>query len=165
MNSELAVWSLLVLGMVSAMVAGVFLTFSDLVMPSLRRANTAAGSEAMQIINRTVYRSVFLVLLMGTVPVSAAVAVSASMLVGAVAVPWLVAAAILYVFGVFGTTVVGNVPMNQTLDRMSLAGAEAQAYWPDYVRGWMPLNHLRTFASAAAAACYMIAAVLLAQAG
>jgi len=165
MNSELAVWSLLVLGMVSAMVAGVFLTFSDLVMPSLRRANTAAGSEAMQIINRTVYRSVFLVLLMGTVPVSAAVAVSASMLVGAVAVPWLVAAAILYVFGVFGTTVVGNVPMNQTLDRMSLAGAEAQAYWPDYVRGWMPLNHLRTFASAAAAACYMIAAVLLAQGG
>lgn len=165
MNSEIAVWGLLALAMASAMVAGVFLTFSDLVMPSLRRANSAAGSEAMQIINRKVYRSVFLALLMGMVPVSVAVAVGASLLVSAVAVPWLVVAGSLYVFGVFGTTVVGNVPMNQALDRMSLAGAEAQAYWPDYVRGWLPLNHLRTFASAAAAACYMIAAMLLAQGG
>ena len=165
MTNELAVWSLLALAMASAMVAGVFLTFSDLVMPSLRRAKAAAGSEAMQIINRKVYRSVFLILLMGMVPISAAAAVCASLLVGVVAVPWLIAAASLYVFGVFGITAVGNVPMNQTLDRMSLAGAEAQAYWPDYVRGWLPLNHLRTFASAAAAACYMIAAVLLAQGG
>ncbi|MDF1735932.1 MAG: DUF1772 domain-containing protein [Minwuia sp.] len=165
MNTELVTWGLLALAMASALVAGVFLTFSDLVMPSLRRADAAAGSAAMQLINRTVYRSVFLVLLMAMVPVSVVVAIGAPLLSVGEATPWLVVAGGLYVFGVFGTTAVGNVPMNQTLDRMPLAGAEAQAYWPGYVRGWLPLNHLRTLTSAGAAACYMIAAVLLAQGG
>ncbi|MDF1731637.1 MAG: DUF1772 domain-containing protein [Minwuia sp.] len=165
MSNELGSWLLLALAMPSAVVAGVFMTFSDLVMPSLGRGDAATGSAAMQMINRKVYRSVFLVLLVGLVPVSAAAAIAAAMLAQPVALPWLAAAASLYLFGVFGVTVVANVPMNIRLDGMSLAGGEAQAYWPDYVGGWLPWNHLRTLAAAGTAVCYMIAAVLLAQAG
>ena len=165
MSNELVSWFMLALAMPSAVVAGVFLTFSDLVMPSLGRGDAATGSAAMQMINRKVYRSAFLVMLVGLVPVSVVAAIAAAMLAQAVALPWLVAAASLYLFGVFGVTVVANVPMNIRLDGMSLAGREAQAYWPDYVGGWLPWNHLRTLAAAAAAACYMIAAVLLAQGG
>ena len=53
-----------------ALVAGVFLTFSDFVMRSLAGAKTAAGIESMQVINREVYRSVFIVLLLGMAAVS-----------------------------------------------------------------------------------------------
>lgn len=165
MSNELVSWSMLALAMPSAVVAGVFMTFSDLVMPSLGRGDAATGSAAMQMINRKVYRSVFLVLLVGLVPVSAAAAIAAAMLAQPVVLPWLAAAASLYLFGVFGVTVVANVPMNIRLDGMSLAGGEAQAYWPDYVGGWLPWNHLRTLAAAGTAVCYMVAAVLLAQAG
>lgn len=165
MSSELVQWSMLALAMPSAVVAGVFLTFSDLVMPSLGRGDAATGSAAMQMINRKVYRSTFLVLLVGLVPVSVAAAIAAVLLAQQVAVPWMVVAACLYLFGVFGVTVLANVPMNVRLDGMALAGPEAQAYWPDYVGGWLPWNHLRTLAAAGAAACYMIAAVLQAQGG
>jgi hypothetical protein len=53
-----------------ALVAGVFMAFSDFVMRSLRVAAPGAGIEAMQQINREVYGSVFLVGLLGLVPVS-----------------------------------------------------------------------------------------------
>ena len=46
-------------------VSGVFLTFSDFVMRSLDGARTAAGVEVMQVINREVFRSVFMFLLLG----------------------------------------------------------------------------------------------------
>ena len=47
------------------LVSGVFLTFSDFVMRSLDRAETAAGIEVMQVINREVFRSIFMFLLLG----------------------------------------------------------------------------------------------------
>ena len=47
------------------LVSGVFLTFSDFVMRSLDGARTAAGVEVMQVINREVFRSVFMFLLLG----------------------------------------------------------------------------------------------------
>ena len=40
----------------------VFLTFSDFVMKSLFASQPATGTEAMQIINRKVYHSIFMVL-------------------------------------------------------------------------------------------------------
>ena len=47
------------------LVSGVFLTFSDFVMKSLAAANPVGGIESMQIINRKVFKSVFMVLLLG----------------------------------------------------------------------------------------------------
>lgn len=48
-----------------ALVAGVFPTFSDFVMRSLNRARTSATVEVMQGINREVFKTVFMVLLIG----------------------------------------------------------------------------------------------------
>jgi uncharacterized membrane protein len=47
------------------LVSGVFLTFSDFVMRSSGGAKVAAGVEVMQIINREVFRTVFMFLLLG----------------------------------------------------------------------------------------------------
>ena len=62
-----SVWGLIALAMATGLVAGVFLTFSDFVMKSLFAAEPAAGTEAMQIINRKVYNSIFMVLLIGMI--------------------------------------------------------------------------------------------------
>ena len=53
-----------------ALVAGVFLTFSDFVMRSLAATQPAGGIEAMQLINRKVFRTLFMVLLIGMAVVS-----------------------------------------------------------------------------------------------
>ena len=50
---------------VCGLVAGVFLTFSDFVMKSLAASRPASGIESMQIINRKVFKTVFMALLLG----------------------------------------------------------------------------------------------------
>jgi len=159
MTNEIILFILVGVTLSTGLVAGVFLTFSDFVMRSLKGAAPAAGAEAMQVINREVYRSVFMVLLVGMVPVSIVVAIAAIILVDTAVAIWLITAGGIYVFGVMLVTLARNVPMNQRLEAMPQGGAEAQAYWPSYVRGWLVWNHVRTIASLAATAAYLYGAI------
>lgn len=53
-----------------ALVGGVFLAFSDFIMRSLDTANSPGGIEVMQVINREVFKWVFMTLFMGMAAVS-----------------------------------------------------------------------------------------------
>ncbi len=163
MYVEWVVWGIVALSLGIGLVSGVFLAFSDFVMPSLLASKPAAGSEAMQVINRKVYASVFIVLLVGLIPVTAVVGGLAYLFLEGPAATWLMTGGVLYFVGVFLASMVGNIPMNRRLEAMPQGGAEAQSYWPSYVRGWQIWNHLRTVSSFATMGCYVIAAVLLAQ--
>lgn len=165
MNIQLTVWTLMVLAMASSLVSGVFLTFSDFVMKSLAASKPAAGTEAMQIINRKVFRSIFMVLLIGMIPISALVAGYAYWFLDGPVAILLINGGLLYFFGVFIVSMVGNIPMNNVLEALPQGGAAAQAYWPDYVHGWVLWNHVRWVAALGTAASYMVAAVLAAQSG
>ena len=63
----------------------------------------------------------------------------------------------LYLFGSFGLTMGANVPRNNALLKLEPGTAEADAYWPVYVREWTLWNHIRTIASAAASVLYVLA--------
>ncbi|WP_421857719.1 DUF1772 domain-containing protein [Oricola sp.] len=160
MSQTVSLYMLSGAALASGLVAGVFLTFSDFVMRSLSSAHPTAGIEAMQLINRKVYRSVFMVLLMGMVPVSAGMAVFTPGSVPELTAAWAIAGALVYLSGVFAVTAVCNVPMNKRLDAMDHAGAEARAYWRVYARRWTQWNHVRTVASLVAAGCFLAAAVI-----
>ncbi len=146
--------------LILALIAGVFLAFSDFIMRSLCATTPQAGIEAMQQINRKVYRSIFLVGLLGMVPVSAALALHAFVYIDGPAQPWFVAGGAIYVVGAVLVTMLGNVPMNQRLDAMAPDGALTQRYWRTYATYWTLWNHVRTMASALAAACFLIGLVL-----
>ncbi|MEL7319718.1 MAG: anthrone oxygenase family protein, partial [Pseudomonadota bacterium] len=51
-----------------------------------------------------------------------------------------------YVIGMFGVTLVGNVPLNNRLDAVDPASQEGAAMWREYLARWTPLNHARTVA-------------------
>lgn len=53
-----------------AFVGGVFLAFSDFIMRALAKTSGHGGVEAMQMINREVFRWVFMALFLSLVPVS-----------------------------------------------------------------------------------------------
>ena len=145
-------------GFLMALLAGVFLSFSDFVMRGLAEAPDHAGAAGMVGLNRTVYRSVFMVLFTGFLPVAAALALLA-FLQGAGPSRFLVlAGALAYYSGVFAVTGLDNVPMNRHLARVSARPDETAAYWPNYARRWTRLNHIRTGASGFAAACWLVAA-------
>lgn len=154
--------TLVVAALASGLVAGVFLTFSDFVMRSLGRAAPTAGIEAMQMINREVYRSLFMVLLLGMAVASLALAVAGAVFFGGSVAAWLIAAAAAYLAGVAVVTAAANVPMNQRLDAEDPAGTAARSLWRVYLRNWTRWNHLRTLASGAAALCYIAAGLTLA---
>jgi len=162
MTLPFLVWPLLGLSLAAGLLAGVFLTFSDFLMRALQRSTPQSGTEAMQTLNREVYRSVFMVLFLGLVPISALVLVYGQLWLTGPASLWLSVAGALYLMGVFGVTAAGNVPMNKRLDAMPLAGQAAQGYWPAYVRGWLRWNHVRGAAALGVSACYAVAALLMA---
>jgi uncharacterized membrane protein len=163
MDIPQTVWLLLLLAAAAGLVSGVFLTFSDFVMKSLAATRPSAGTEAMQIINREVFRSIFMVLLMGMIPVSILTAIMGYFFYDGILSALLVVAGLLYFAGVFLTSAFGNIPMNNTLEALPLGGVEAQRYWPDYVRGWVQWNHVRWLAALGVSACYMVSAVLMAN--
>ncbi|MEP3847518.1 MAG: anthrone oxygenase family protein [Paracoccaceae bacterium] len=129
---------LAIAAMMAAVLGGVFLTFSDFVMRALRQSSGVAGMEAMQNINRTVYRSIFMGLLMGFAGTSV-VLIIWGIQAGSATVIWAGGA---YLLGTMGTTMFGNVPMNKRLDQ----GGGGLAYWDVYVARWTRLNHVRSIA-------------------
>lgn len=146
----------------SGLIAGVFLAFSDFVMKSLCAASPASGIEAMQLINRKVYGSVFMFLLIAMLVISVVLVFYAFVYMTGPAAAWIISGCALYVIGVFIVTMVVNVPMNQRLDAMNHDGAETASYWVVYGSSWTLWNHVRTIASAGSAVSFLIGCLLLA---
>lgn len=145
------------------LVAGVFLTFSDFVMRSLDVAKTSAGVEVMQVINREVFKSVFITLLLGWSVISALMFVYAWINLVGVAAQLVMVGSAVYVIGVFVVSMVFNVPMNNRLDVLQFSGSEAASYWnATYMPRWTFWNYIRAISSAISATCFMVAAVTMA---
>ena len=159
MSSEVLVYACLFLGLSSALVGGVFQSFSDFVMAGLMRAAPAGGIESMQQLNQTVFRSLFIATFLTLAPVSLVFAIYAWFALGGVPQRLIIFAAILYLPLVFLVTAFGNVPMNEKLDKMDHTSADAADYWQTYGRVWTRWDTLRTIGSIATAGCYLVAAV------
>lgn len=146
----------------SALVAGVFLAFSDFVMRSLNGASGVAGIQVMQTINREVMRSVFMVLFLGTAALAPLLLAGAWAFTSGAALFWIVSGAAVYFVGVFIVTAARNVPMNTALAAKPEASADAARYWSErYFPHWTFWNSFRTLASGLAALCFFFACLAL----
>ncbi|UVC10667.1 DUF1772 domain-containing protein [Rhizobium sp. TH2] len=140
----------------SGIVAGVFFAFSSFVMAALARLPANQGIAAMQSINITVINPLFMLILFGTGLLGAALAVG-------VYLAWpqprgllLVAGAVVYIVGVLGVTMAGNVPLNAALAAANPQSAEA-SWWAGYLADWTTWNHVRTIASALSMLLFLLA--------
>ena len=70
--------------------------------------------------------------------------------------PYLLAGAVLYLFGCILVTIVFNVPLNTAL-ATAKPDAEGVALWRRYLSDWTKWNHVRTAASLLAAAAFILA--------
>ena len=147
-----------------ALVAGVFLAFSDFIMRSLRLTSGHGGVEAMQAINREVFRWVFMVLFIGLAPLSLFIAVYAIFFIGQLPGVLLALSGLTYVLGCFAVTICFNVPMNERLAEMGIPSESTRDYWEGtYLPRWTFWNSVRTVASALAATLLLLGLVSLAQ--
>ena len=147
-----------------ALVAGVFLAFSDFIMRSLSITGGSGGVEAMHVINREVFRWLFMTLFLGMAAVSLFIAGYAWVSLDGPAGTIILLAALVYLIGCFGVTVVFNVPMNQALAGMELTSDVTRTYWlQTYVPRWTFWNSVRSGAAALAAALLMCSLLLMSQ--
>jgi len=148
----------LVLGIASAVVGGIFFAFSSFVMTALGKLAPAEGIRAMQRINVDVFSWSFMLLFLGLPVLFLVVAALTFMNLGEPLAGRLLLAALVYLIGVFGVTMFGNVPLNNALARVdgNLGnGGEAGGVWSHYLAVWVRWNHVRMVA------CVVVAAVLL----
>ncbi len=141
----------------AALIAGAFFGFSTFIMQALGHRPPAEGIAAMQEINLVVVRSGFIAVFFATAVTSALLAVAAILRWDDPrALPWL-AGAFLYVGGTFLLTIVRNVPLNDALAAADPASAQGASLWARYLVDWTWWNSLRTAASLAATAAFMVA--------
>lgn len=148
-----------------ALVSGVFLAFSEFIMHALDKSERPASVEVMQVINREVFRTFFMVCLIGMSALSLALCIYASLALSGPSASWIMAGGIIYLLAVFGVTLAFNVPMNTHLHRLDYQSADAKTYWEvTYFPHWTLWNHARTIGAGTAAVCYLIAGLVLTQA-
>lgn len=142
-----------------ALVGGVFLAFSDFIMRALERTGGSGGIEAMQVINREVFRWLFMTLFLGLVPISLFLVFYAVFSPAPLAGALGALAGLVYLVGCFGVTVAGNVPMNEKLAKLAPEAAATRSYWTTaYLSGWTRWNTVRAMACVAAALLLLTAA-------
>ena len=139
-----------------AVVAGLLFAFSTTVMPALRQRPATEGVAVMQTINSTILNPLFGLVFGGTMVLGLLLAATAPFTTDTSHATLRGIGGALYVVGVFGETMVVNVPMNNALDALDPGGDEAASYWPAYLRRWTAWNHVRALAGTAASVLLVV---------
>lgn len=130
--------------------AGLFFAWTFSVIPGLIRVDDATYLRAMQSINRYIQNPWFFIAFMGPVILIPLTAFLTYRDGQAGTSAWMAGAAVIYLVGVFGVTMLSNVPMNNQLDQVELAESTSSALQEvraDYEKPWNRSNSIRTFAS------------------
>jgi uncharacterized membrane protein len=135
------------------LIAGLYFAFSTFIMRALGRIDPAQGVAAMNAINVDIVRSLFLPLFLATTLAGLILAGIGIVRPGTPGAWPMIVGGMLYFAGMFVVTMLFNVPLNNAL----AADGGGQQLWTDYLQRWTSWNHLRTFASTAACASFVLA--------
>jgi uncharacterized membrane protein len=132
---------LMLTALAAALMAGLFFAYSNSVTPALGKLADAVYLSAMQSINRTIQNPLFFIVFFGALILFP---VSAYLHYGTGRFPFMLAAAIVYIGGVFAVTVLGNIPLNEALDKFDIASATPDTIKAQRIKFEMPWNRLNT---------------------
>ncbi|MDW3206180.1 MAG: anthrone oxygenase family protein [Alphaproteobacteria bacterium] len=141
----------------SGLMAGIYFAFSTFLMTAFARIPQAHGISAMQSINTTIVKSLFLPLFFGTTLIGLFLAGWALYQWDRPGATLMLAGGLIYALCMFASTIVFNVPLNNALAAMDGASAEATAVWNRYLKEWVFWNHVRTVASLVACGLFIAA--------
>ena len=156
MSTTLLQTSLLACSVAASLAGGATFAFSNFIMRAFDRLPGDEAVRAMQSINVTAINPLFMLLLIGTGVAGAGLSIVNLVAAGSVN-PWLLGAAAVYVLGVVLVTMLGNVPLNEALARISPESLTATS-WSAYAAPWTAWNHVRTVAAAVACVAFAVAA-------
>ena len=133
-----------------ALMAGLFYAYSCSVNPGLNRLSDTGYVAAMQSINRAIQNPIFFISFFGApilLILNTWVQYSQSL---SFRFWFLLGATIVYLVGVLGVTILGNIPLNEGLDSFNVQTAsleEIAAQRATFEGPWNKLHTIRTLAS------------------
>ena len=139
----------------TAIMAGIFFTFSVFAMTAFGRLPPEQGIAAMQSINETIQNPLFFAVFFGTALASLILIAGCFLSAAAPRPGWLLAGAGLYLATCMVVTIVWNVPMNNALAAVTPGTPESLAVWTDYLTRWTAWNHVRTAGCIASLAAFI----------
>jgi uncharacterized membrane protein len=140
----------------AGVIGGVFFTFTAFVLPALRKLPANQGISAMQSINKLAVTPPLMLVLFGTAILSVITASWAVRHWGQPVAPWLLAGGLAYLAAIV-ITIVGNIPLNNSLAVLDPHAAGAPAQWASFVTSWTVWNTLRGLAAIAGTAVFIVA--------
>lgn len=135
---------------ITGLMAGLFYSWSVSVTPGIGRLGDREYLASFQAMNRAIINPVFMLCFLG-----AAVMLPIVTFVnrGTPQFTLLLGATICYVVGVFILTFVGNIPLNNALDKLNIASStddQLATFRAQFENKWNTLNHIRSIANTAA---------------
>jgi uncharacterized membrane protein len=147
MSSSIVTALLWTTALSSGLITGVYFAFSVFIMQAFGKINTTQSITAMNAINKTILRSLFMPLFFGSSIISLCLIIAAIVHWGEAGSKLTLIAGAVYFIGMFICTAVFNVPLNNVLARTDPNGDNAQQVWSHYLSNWTKWNHLRTVSS------------------
>jgi uncharacterized membrane protein len=138
---------LLCAALTTALITGLFYAYSCSVNPGLGKLSAEGYIAAMQSINKAIQNPVFFLSFIGTALLLPVCTYMHYHLPLSAKFYLLLGATILYLTGVLGVTIFGNIPLNDALDKFNLAtadAAEAAKQKLDFMKQWNRLHTIRT---------------------
>ena len=136
--------------LLTGLIAGLFYGYDCSVIKGLGNLPDQEYLSAFKSINRAILNPYFFTSFMGSVLVLP-IAVWLSYKDGSTTSCYFMAAAtIAYVAGVFGVTILGNVPLNNLVERFDISKAsqaDIQMLRQKFESSWNRLHHIRTYAN------------------
>ncbi len=147
----------------TGLMSGLWYGWAVSVIPGTRRVDDTTYIATMQHINKAIINPGFIISFMG-IPLLVGGTAIAHFRAGDSRRGWLLTgAAVTYVVGVLGTTIVGNVPLNDALEAFELvdSGEDAVAHRRQtYETPWNRWHYVRTVANVGAFALATAAAIV-----
>jgi len=131
----------------SGVMAGVYLAFSGFIMRSFNQLGAAQAIAAMNAINITIVRSVFMPVFFASTIFSMCLIVASIVYWDEVGAGVMLIAGVVYLMGMFFCTVVFNVPLNNSLATFKGEAGSLQQVWDQYYKVWTGWNHVRVISS------------------
>ena len=131
----------------SGLIAGIYFAFSVFIMQAFGKIDASQSIAAMNSINETILRSLFMPLFFGSSIISVLLVIVAFANWGEAGAELTLIAGAVYFAGMFVCTVVFNAPLNNSLVRLDSKSDDASQIWSRYLVTWTRWNHLRTVSS------------------
>lgn len=147
----------------TGLIAGLYYAWSCSVIPGIGKLSDVNYLSAIQSMNKEILNPVFFASFMGTL-ILLPVCTWLHYKSGMSTTFWLLlAASLIYAIGSFGVTMVGNVPLNNTMDKFNVSSATIESMIKqrqNFEIPWNKLHSIRTFATVVSFVLTIIACIL-----